>query len=240
MKGSIFILIVLWATPLKEIWAQTYYKIVESPVHFKAATATCNREARAVYSDEYNKLTEPMNKYGVSPDAAGVLSGLVASTLASQQAQSLSDRHLEECMNINGWSSDPADEFKPLSRSDSAPENIDQSFLRKLNELIDKQLWDAALRESSSWKSASPSNYLPYVFTGFVQSRLNRLGDAYANYSLAVDLGDRSPVTRLNMALVLRELKAPQAEIQTLLQQCINLSTAKHEDTKQTCLRLQN
>jgi len=240
MKSFVFILITLIALPFTDVRAQSYYKMVESPVHFKVATATCNREARAIYSEEYNKLTEPMRKYGVSPDAAGVLSGLVASTLSSQQAQSVSDRHLEECMNINGWSSDPADEFKPLSRSNFAPEDIDKSFLRTLNELIDKQRWDVALRESSSWKSASPSNYLPYVFTGFVQSKLNRLGDAYANYSLAVDLGDRSPVTRLNMALVLRELKAPPAEIQTLLQQCIDLSMPRHQDTKQTCLRLQN
>ncbi len=73
--------------------AQTYYyQMVANPTHFKIASTICRREADSVYESETDR-------------------GRRGSIAYAMTARRLANQRYDECMIINGWSRDPADEY---------------------------------------------------------------------------------------------------------------------------------
>ncbi len=95
-----------------------YYPMVESPLPLKIVSTRCNRESNNFYEREYKRLSEPHVRLG-----SGGSAGLLALSLAgvAMQARGAADEYFKECMIVNGWSPDPADEYVPPTPLRSRP-----------------------------------------------------------------------------------------------------------------------
>jgi hypothetical protein len=95
-----------------------YYPMVESPMPLKIVSIRCNRESSNFYEREYKRLSEPHVRLG-----SGGSAGLLALSLAgvAMQARGAADEYFKECMIVNGWSPDPADEYVPPTPLRSRP-----------------------------------------------------------------------------------------------------------------------
>jgi len=91
--------------------SERFYPLIEKPAHIKMALARCEREWTALYEQEYQSRTQILRQYGTTPDVGGVLLGALSANLSSSQARDVADRHFYQCMVLQGWSSDPADDF---------------------------------------------------------------------------------------------------------------------------------
>ena len=91
--------------------------MVDSPLPLKMVSTRCGRESDEIYSREYQRLAEPHTRLGARGGSMGLL-GLSLVGVASQ-ARGIADNYFKDCMILNGWSPDPADEYVPPSPSRS-------------------------------------------------------------------------------------------------------------------------
>jgi len=87
-----------------------YYPMIDSPLPLKMVSTRCGRESDDVYSREYQRLAEPHKRLGAQSGSMGLLGlSLVGVAL---QARGIADNYFKDCMILNGWSPDPADEYR--------------------------------------------------------------------------------------------------------------------------------
>jgi len=85
--------------------------MVATPLPLKMVSTRCGRDADEVYNREYQRLAEPHTRLGARSGSWGLL-GLSLAGVAIQ-ARGVADSYFKDCMILNGWSPDPADEYQP-------------------------------------------------------------------------------------------------------------------------------